>query len=357
MRQQKRERIQLKRAYQIKPHYGYQSPHPPVTDQGHYGPPNIGPTPPTMQGGNVYAPPLSPPPPMMGPPPPPWQPDGWGHNYYRSYGWNGYGSKSSKAHHIRSIGPRFPPNIPPIHPGVPPYIPPDGPYPPSSPTTSDKPTYYPTYESTSHEYPTSEYTGETVQITIPGLMNSYGIKFPKSREEYDAMVRVLQQTIYDTARASLYVNQMVTAVKVIEIEGITPQRSTRRELQSDEETGSFECTFQQRRSCCARDPPLGAGNPAQYCESLGCNLNNCRRIRFDIVAEQLLEQGMNRNLQSIFEVSTQRAVNDLYNTITLYMTEQVENEEFTISLRKNAYYCGDVCLNTMADATVMNVEF
>jgi hypothetical protein len=188
-------------------------------------------------------------------------------------------------------------------------------------------------------------------------MNSYGIKFPKSREEYDAMVRVLQQTIYDTARASLYVNQMVTAVKVIEIEGITPQRSTRRELQSDEETGSFECTFQQRRSCCARDPPLGAGNPAQYCESLGCNLNNCRRIRFDIVAEQLLEQGMNRNLQSIFEVSTQRAVNDLYNTITLYMTEQVENEEFTISLRKNAYYCGDVCLNTMADATVMNVEF
>jgi len=357
---------------------------PPMMEGGQYGPPIMGPPPP-MDGGNGYyepPPPPPPPPPMMGPHRANhWQPDGWSksnkykrngykrkgykRNRYKRKGWNGYWSKAGKASYpkMKMRRKKRSPNFPPPHHPSPPYVPPHRP----TPTTSDRPTYFPTY---SMSYPTpSLVTRESVRITIPGLMNSYGILFPSSRAEYDAMVRVLQLTLYDTARASLYNNQKVTEVNIIEIEGITPQMSTdfRRELQSangdnnsfEEDTGSSQCAFQERQQCCSRDPPPGQGNPAQYCESLGCNFNTCRRIRFDIVAEQLLEQqgGMNRNLQSNADVSIQLIVDNLYNSITQYITEQVESGDFTISLRENARYCGGVCLSTLADATVTDVDF
>ena len=39
------------------------------------------------------------------------------------------------------------------------------------------------------------------------------------------------------------------------------------------------------------------------------------------------------------------------------MTEEVESGAYTVSLRETAIRCGDICLNTMADATVADVEF
>ena len=353
--QTQRARIHLKRA-QLKLKQQYVSSH----DRGSSPPMEPPPPPPMKEGDQYYGSP-----PNKGPPPPPpmkggapmmgphlpkwvnWHSDGWSNNNnYEHQGWKPDGWK--------------PPHVPPPRHPYPPYVPP-------TPTTSDKPTYFPTYSSTSHptyKQPESKYTRETVRITIQGLMNTYGIEFPTSREEYDALVQVLQRTIYETARASLYMNQKVTEVNIIEIEGITPQEETtnnffHRLLQSANgndsfkaETGSAQCTFQKRQQCCSRNLP-GAGNPAQYCESLGCNFNTCRRIRFDIVAEQQLEkQG-----QSVTDSYTQRIVENLYNTITQYMTEQVDSGDFTISLRENANDCGEVCRNTLADATVTDVDF
>eukprot|EP00984_Skeletonema_dohrnii_P006241 scaffold2241_cov126-Skeletonema_dohrnii-CCMP3373.AAC.4 len=400
--QKKRARIELKRANLLKTQYDstqdvgssssppmLMEPPPPPLEYGppdmmgppppplEYGPHDMmipPPPPPIIEGGDEYGPP---PPLMMGPHLPDWQwqPDGWSnsnnnnHNHqqhgwrssnnnHQQYGWNDRGSKASKG--LRPmIEP--PPHIPPPHHRP---FPPHHPYPPP-----DKPTFFPTYLTSypTNEQPDSEYTRETVRISIPGLMNSYGIAFPSSREEYDALVRTLQQTIYQTAKAPLDNNQKVTEVKIIEIEGITPQDQEpnfRRQLQSVNEntniqgTGSLQCTFQERQECCSKDPPPGKGNPVQYCNSLGCDFNSCRRIRFDIVAEQLLiEQGRNRKLQTITDDSIQNIVENLYNSITSFMTEQVESGEFTMRLRGNAHYCGGVCLSTLADASVTNVDF
>jgi len=382
--QKKRARIELKRASLLKTQYdstqdvvkSSSSPpmpmEPPPPPPLEYGPPDMmipPPPPPIIEGGDEYRPP---PPLMMGPHLPDlhWQPDGWSNNnnnhnhqqYERSssnnnnqqYGWNGRGSKASKA--LRPIEP--PPHIPPPH---------HRPFPPHPYPPPGKPTFFPTYLTSypTNEQPDSEYTRETVRISIPSLMNSYGIAFPTSREEYDALVRTLQQTIYQTAKAPLNNNQKVTEVKIIEIEGITPQEPNfHRQLQSVNEnnniqgTGSLQCTFEERQECCSKDPPPGKGNPVQYCQSLGCDFNTCRRIRFDIVAEQLLvEQGRNRKLQSITDDSIQSIVDNLYNSITSFMTEQVKSGEFTMRLRGNAHYCGDVCLSTLADASVTNVDF
>ena len=195
------------------------------------------------------------------------------------------------------------------------------------------------------------------------MMNSYGIEFPRSRAEYDALVRTLQRTIFETARASLYNNQNLIEVNVVEIEGITPKESDdfRRQLQSSSAIGNnvqnLACSFRDRQQCCSRNLPVGQESPIQYCQSLGCNFKTCRRIRFDIVAEQLLEDESNRKLQSVTDTSTQNVVANLYKTITSYMTEQVESGEFTISLRDNARRCGEVCLATLADATITDVIF
>lgn len=196
-------------------------------------------------------------------------------------------------------------------------------------------------------------------MTIDGMMNTYGLKRPTSREEYDAMVKVLAQTIMDNSRAPLKNNQRIIQVNVLEIEGITPQSGdSSRQLQSIDGASlagnSFQCAFAERKQCCARDPPQGAGNPAQYCDSVGCNINGCRRVRFEIIAEQLLESGSN---QSIMDPSTQRIVTELYNTITNYLIQQIESEAFTDSLRANVRYCNALCLNTMLDVTVTDVVF
>ena len=176
------------------------------------------------------------------------------------------------------------------------------------------------------------------------------------------MVTVLEQTIMDTARAPLRNNQRIIQVKVLEIEGITPQPGASfRQLQSADGTSaggnSLQCTFEERKQCCTRDPPQGAGNPAQYCDSLGCNINDCRRVRFDIIAEQLLDQASNMKPQSITDPSTQRIVNELYTTITQYLIRQVNSGAFTASLRANVRYCSALCQNTMADVTVTGVAF
>lgn len=329
---------------------------PPMMESGQYGPPDFmgPPPPPPPPPPDEYGPP---PPLMMGPPPPTKRPYDWSNNIsnHKQYGWNGRGSKASKA--------LLPPPIEPPH-IQPPHHPP---FPPHHPYPPHKPTFFPTYLTSypTVEQPTPGNERKTVRITIQGLMNSYGIAFPTSRDEYDALVRTLQQTIYDTARASLYINQKVIGVKIVQIEGITPEESEfRRHLQSSvngknnvEEIGSLQCTFQERQQCCDRNLPVGQENPVQYCQSLGCNFKTCRRIRFDIVAEQLLEQGSNRKLQSVTDTSTQNVVDNLYNTITSYMTAQVEGGEFTISLRENAKYCGEVCLATLADASILGVVF
>ncbi|KAL7428018.1 hypothetical protein ACHAXM_001101 [Skeletonema potamos] len=233
-----------------------------------------------------------------------------------------------------------------------------------SPFIPDKPTFLPTYSLQQLTYmPTCEHNNLfTVKFTFDGLMNTYGIKPPTSRDEYNAMVTVLGQTIMDTARAPLKNNQRIIQVKVLEIEGITPQSvDSFRQLQSVDgnsfDGNSFQCTFVERKKCCARDPPQGAGSPAQYCTSIGCNISYCRRVRFDIVAEQLLDQGCDGKLQSIMDPSTQRIVNELYNTITQYLIQQVDSGAFTNSLRANVRYCNALCLQAMADVTVTGVVF
>jgi len=302
------------------------------------------------------------PPPLDQPPlydmmdPPMWGADGW----------RSYESKSGKAHNNNSG------NKPPTKPGYPPYgpFPPDNQFPPyfppdkPSPFIPDKPTFLPTYSLQQLTYmPTCEHNNLfTVKFTFDGLMNTYGIKPPTSRDEYNAMVTVLGQTIMDTARAPLKNNQRIIQVKVLEIEGITPQSvDSFRQLQSVDgnsfDGNSFQCTFVERKKCCARDPPQGAGSPAQYCTSIGCNISYCRRVRFDIVAEQLLDQGCDGKLQSIMDPSTQRIVNELYNTITQYLIQQVDSGAFTNSLRANVRYCNALCLQAMADVTVTGVVF
>ena len=289
-------------------------------------PPHMGPLPPLHHF-------IEPPPPHMGPPPPPitghhWQPDGWSNTKKYQPKKKNYGSKASKTLHRRHKKPHDP------------Y----------------KPTFFPTYFTS---YPTNnqiQTNNERLRITIPGLMNSYGIMFPQSREAYEALKRTLQQTIFDTARASLYINQKVTQVNIIEIEGITPKRESmnnnnfHRQLQGmdEEEIGSMQCMFQERRECCSRNPPLGEDDPEEYCESLGCEIDSCRRIRFDIVAEQLIDDDSN-SLQSIAD--------NLYDTITPYMTERIDNGNFTIDLRETARFCGGICLSTLIDASVMEVDF
>ena len=365
-RQKKRARMELKRTNQLKPQYvgsPTQPMSPPLASngEGQYGPPNMGLPPPRLHGEYGSSPPDN-----MGLPLPPWQPDGWGNNNnHKRYGWNGYGSKASKAYpDVRPIRPHYPPYHP-IPPKYPPIIgPPDSPSPPSP--TNNRPTFYPTYSTLNPTDVTSEpspaiYPGEqsstpkAVQITIKGLYNSYGIQFPSSRAEYDAMVAVLQRTTYDTARASNYNDQRINGVDVVKIEGITPEESTffRRKLQVVDST----CTFEERRECCFNP---GAGN-AGFCTSLGCNINLCRRLRIDIIAQQALlpAEGTNgnRNLQSVTDAYVQDVAMNLYNTITQYMTEQVESGAYTVSLRETAIRCGDICLNTMADATVTDVEF
>ena len=214
-------------------------------------------------------------------------------------------------------------------------------------------------------------------------MNSYGIVLPTSREEYNALVETLEQTIFDTARASLYIYQKVVEVNIVEIEGITPredrgkkdEQKNYRNFVNDaeagvevvraedggdvEETGSLQCTFQERQQCCSRDLPPGEESPVKYCKSLGCNFDSCRRIRFDIKAEQLLtESGGSGELQSsATDNSMQTIVDNLYDTITSYVTEQVDSGDFTIDLRENAKYCGGMCLVTLADASVTNMDY
>lgn len=335
--------------------YGSQPP-PPMNIDGQ-PPPMMRPPPPVFEGIGATGYEQPPPPPLlMGPPPPMIEPERF----------KSYGSKSSKASYGNENTP--------IKPGFPLYkpFPPGSQHPPGSqfppprplpPNPVEKPTFMPTYSTEQPTYmPTESTLGQTVRITIDGIMNTYGIMFPTSRSEYDAMVTVLEQTIMDTARAPLRNNQRVAQVKVLEIEGITPSGNSFRQLQSDSSGlggNSFQCTlFSERKECCARDPPQGELNPAQYCESLGCNINDCRRVRFDIVAEQLLDHGRNRrNLQSVTDPATQRVVNDLYSTITTYMIEQVNSGAFTNSLRFNVQYCGDICKNTLADTTVTSVVF
>ena len=342
---------------------------PPMMETGHYGqygkppplnddePPPPRPPPPTWEEVGIG---YGPSPNMVGPPPQPmWEP----------VGWKRYGSKSSKAHNRNGnmpLNPGYPvyrwyPPDNPFPPGGPFQFPPDNQFPPGPPfppfPTPGRPTYMPTY------MPTESTLGQTIKITIEGLMNTYGIMLPLSHEEYNHMVTVLEQTIMDTARAPLGNNQKVSQVKVLEIEGITSQLpgDSQRGLQNVDSNSFggdiFQCTFNERKQCCARDPPDGAGNPAQYCESIGCNINTCRRVRFDIVAEQLLVDQGRRNLQSITDTATQNIVNDLYTTITEYMIKQVNNGSFTNSLRANIRYCGDLCVKTMADATATDVVF
>ena len=226
----------------IKPQYDGQSntnpppkmgppPPPPPSDvvvEGQYGPPQMDgplPLPPQMTEAGQYGPLPSinsdvPPPPPMRPPPPMWEGTGYGPPPMR-------GSKPSKPISYGS-------NIkPPIKPGYPPHgpFPPDNSYPPHFPEP-DKPTSYPTYMPTKDQEEEANNIS-TVRITIDGIMNTFGLKLPTSREEYDTMVLVLAQTIMDTSRAPLKINQRIVGVNVIEIEGITPQsRDSRRQLQS-----------------------------------------------------------------------------------------------------------------------------
>ena len=342
---------------------------PPMMGAGQYGPPpppmnGEGPPPPmrppppmwegTGYGSPLPPPPLDQPPPpppppydMMGPPPPMWESDGW----------KSYGSKASKSHNTDNTDND---NRPPIKHGYPPYrpfppdnpnpphFPPDKPYPPNpSSPTPDRPTFFPTYMPTE-----GEAEGGGIQITIQGLLNTYGLGFPLSSEGYEDMVTVFDQTIYDSASASLSDNQMVIQVQVLEIEGITSQFSggSQRELQSAD-SNSFQCTIDKQKQCCEREPPRGAGNPAQYCESLGCNMNDCRRVRLDIVAEQMSQQGSHRKLQS------QTDVDELYTAVTQSVTQQINMGAFTIRLKENASRCGDSCAKPFSRVTVTSAVF
>jgi len=330
-------------------------PPPSNLDESQYGPPPMDgppppPPPPMMEAGEYGPPPLNadgPPPPPMRPPPPLWEGTGYGppppldrppppprHDMMGMRG-----SKSSKAH-SNGRG-----NKPPIKPGPPPHgpFPPDNQFPPHFPPDRpgpipDRPAFYPTYMP----------EGKGVEITIQGLLNTYGLNFPMSSEGYDAMVTVFDKTIYDSASLSLDDNQMVIQVRILEIEGITPQFSggSRRELQNID-SNSFQCTIVKQQQCCERDPPQGSDNPAQFCESLGCNINDCRRIRVDIIAEQLSRQGRNRKLQSLSEVD------ELYTAITESITQQVNSGAFTIRLKENASRCGDSCATLFSGVTVM----
>jgi hypothetical protein len=200
----------------------------------------------------------------------------------------------------------------------------------------------------------AELEGDGVQITIQGLLNTYGLGFPMSSEEYNDMVAVFEKTFYDSASASLGDDQKVSQVKVLEIEGITSQVSegSQRALQIVGGNG-FQCTIVEQKQCCARDPPDGAGNPAQYCENLGCSVNDCRRVRFDIVAEQRPQQGGgNRKLQ------LQSEVDELYDAITQSITGQVNRGVFTLKLKENARrLCADSCTKPFARVTVTSVVF
>ena len=200
--------------------------------------------------------------------------------------------------------------------------------------------------------PTKGMEADGVQITIQGLLNTYGLMFPLSSEGYDRMVAVFEKTIYESASASLSDNQMVTQVRVLEIEGITPQFSgeSRRELQNVD-SNTFQCTIAEQQQCCAREPPKGQGNPAQYCESLGCSMNQCRRVRFDVVAEQHPPQGSSRKLQS------QNVVEELYAAITQSITDQINSGAFTIRLKENASLCGNSCMKPFTRVTVISAVF
>ena len=320
-------------------------PPPPMMEAGQYGsqppppmnidgqpPPMTRPPPPVFEGGAAGYEQVRPPPLLKGPPLPMIEPERF----------KSYGSKSS--------------NIP-IKPGYPIYkpFPPGSQHPPGNqfpppkplpPYPIEKPTFMPTYS------PTKEVDADGIQITIQGLLNTYGLMFPLSSEGYDRMVAVFEKTIYESAGASLGDNQMVTQVRVLEIEGITPQFSgeSRRELQNVD-SNTFQCTIVEQQQCCAREPPKGQGNPAQYCESLGCSMNQCRRVRFDVVAEQLPPQGSSRKLQS------QNVVEELYAAITQSITDQINSGAFTIRLKENASLCGDSCMKPFTRVTVISAVF
>ncbi len=322
-------------------------PHP---EGGQYGPPDMGPPPPHVMGPpppHMMGPPLlpPPPPPEYGPPPPllmgphlPPPNNGWSSSNYnhKQYGWNGRSSKASKAHHPNEPPPH---NLPPHHP---PYHPPYKPtfFPTYSTSTSHHPshqpsTYSPTYQPTQQPDPILKYSRESLRFSIASLMYSTGIDFPTSREEYNALVETLERTIFDTARAPLYIYQKVVEVKIIEIEGITP----REDRVKRKEEMNFRRRHLQRRNDDDEEEEEEEGGS--------------RRIRFDIVAEQRLTD----DLESAEENSMQAIVDNLYDTITSYLTEQVESGQFTIDLRENAIRCGRLCLSTLADASVTNVAF
>jgi len=288
-----------------------------------------------------------PPPPLDQPPlydmmdPPMWGADGW----------RSYESKSGKAHKNNSGNkPPTKPGYPPYGPfppdnQFPPYFPPDMPFSPKPIPTPGRPTFFPTYMPTVE----SESNAEGVQISIPGLLNTYGLGFPFSTDCYDDMVTVFDQTINESASVSLNDNQIVMQVKILEIEGITSQFSggSQRELQSVG-SNTFQCTIVKQMQCCEREPPQGAANPAQYCESLGCNINDCRRVRFDIVAAQLSEQG---------SIQLQSEVDNLYTAVTQSMIQQINSGAFTIRLRENANRYGDSCAQPFLKVTVTSSVF
>lgn len=312
-------------------------PPPPIMEAGQYGsqpPPPMRPPPPVFEGIGAAGYEQPPPPPLSkGLPPPMIEPERF----------KSYGSKSSNT----PIKPGFP-LYKPFPPGS--QHPPDNQFPPHSrplpPYQIEKPTFMPTYS------PTKGMEADGVQITIQGLLNTYGLMFPLSSEGYDRMVVVFEKTIYESASATLGDNQMVTQVRVLEIEGITPQFSgeSRRELQNVD-NNTFQCTIVEQQQCCAREPPKGQGNPAQYCESLGCSMNQCRRVRFDVVAEQLPPQGSSRKLQS------QNVVEELYAAITQSITDQINSGAFTIRLKENARLCGDSCMKPFTRVTVISAVF
>ncbi len=340
----------------IKPQYDGQSntnpppkmgppPPPPPSDvvvDGQYGPAQMDgplPLPPQMTEAGQYGPlpPNSdvPPPPPMRPPPPMWEGTGYGPPPMR-------GSKPSKPISYGS-------NIkPPIKPGYPPHgpFPPDNSYPPHFPEPH-KPTSYPTYMPTKDQ----EEEVKGVRITVQGLLNTYGLGFPFSSEQYDAMVTVFAQTIYESASVSLADNQMLMdPVRILEIEGITPQFSggSRRQLQNAD-SNSFQCRIDKQKRCCEREPTQGSENPTQFCESLGCNINDCRRIRFDIIAEQ---NSFDRQLQS-----QQSQVDELYTTITKSITQQIDSGAFAILLKENASQCGEMCIKPFARVSMISAVF
>jgi len=299
------------------------------TVQGQYGPPPVnadGPPPPMrppppMWEGTGYRPP----PPLDRPPPPPPRDDMMEPS-------TASGSKASK------VDDKGGGNKPPIKPGKPPYPPH---FPPDRPIWS--PTYMPTKEP--------EVEGEGIQITVQGLLNTYGLGFPLSSEGYDAMVNVFDLTIHESSSTSLADNQIVIQVKILEIEGITSQflGGSRRELQNFD-TNSFQCTIVEQKQCCEREPPSGSENPAQFCESMGCNINDCRRIRFDIIAEQFSRRKSN-NLQP------QSEVDELSTAITESTTRQINSGAFTFHLRENGGQCGDSCSQAFSIVAATSAVF